>query len=550
MAVWFGWYFLFGSKAEDLPVQENKPAETAVAKDAAAKPESAKTETAGAAVKSVRKGEQIKEEKFDVSNGVFKKITFSNRGARIENLSFGERNIELVAGKKNVETTGVIGWFDFPVYFNEKEFLSGSPLDDAIWKIKNKEKGSVSFATVTELFGSEVEIEKIFSFGPADRVFNVSYKIKNLGKNIIPLPNGKIYISAPDFVGPELPNYTGQYNAVTSIHSIEDGSMEKGEKGKSFFSSGPATDTKSTKGNVKWTGVMGRYFVALIMPDNFKAEEVVWNSIEKVHARSALFAPVTQINANEVVERSIKVVISEKDKVVLEKINPVLIPASDVSKWVEPIRNGLIICLSFINKLFGNLGVSLIIFSIITKLIFLPLTQKSTKSMKKMSALSPKIAELKIKYKDKPDVMQREIMGLYKKEGVNPLGGCLPLLIQMPFFIALYSALNNSLDMWQAPFMLWIKDLSEPDTVGHLLGIPINIMPILMTVTMFFQQKLTTVDTGGSTQQQMIMKLMPVMFIFIFWSMPSGLVIYWTVQNTLQIAHSLIVMKMPSKKKA
>ena len=166
--------------------------------------------------------------------------------------------------------------------------------------------------------------------------------------------------------------------------------------------------------------------------------------------------------------------------------------------------------------------------------------------MKKMAELGPKMNELKTKFKDKPEQLQKATMELYKSAGVNPLSGCLPLIIQMPFFFALYSALSNSLDMWQSPFFFWIKDLSMPDTVGHIMGISINILPILMTVTTYFQQKLTTVDTGNQSQKIMMM-LMPLMFIWIFWSMPSGLVLYWIIQNTLQIAHQLYIMRKPPK---
>jgi YidC/Oxa1 family membrane protein insertase len=152
--------------------------------------------------------------------------------------------------------------------------------------------------------------------------------------------------------------------------------------------------------------------------------------------------------------------------------------------------------------------------------------------------------ELKAKYKDKPDVLQRKTMELYKAQGVNPLGGCLPLVVQMPFFIALYSALSNSLDMYQAPFIFWIQDLSLPDTVLKIDGfLNLNILPLIMVATTYLQQKLTTVDTGVGGQQQMMVKLMPVIFIFIFWRMPSGLILYWIIQNVLQIAHQLYVNK-------
>ncbi|MCU0820918.1 MAG: YidC/Oxa1 family membrane protein insertase, partial [Spirochaetes bacterium] len=169
-------------------------------------------------------------------------------------------------------------------------------------------------------------------------------------------------------------------------------------------------------------------------------------------------------------------------------------------------------------------------------------TQKSTESMKKMQELAPKMNELKEKYKDRPDMLNKEVMKMYKTHKVNPLGGCLPLLLQMPFFFALWSALINSIDLWQAPFIFWIKDLSLPDTVLTFSGYNLNILPIIMTATSYIQQKLTT-PAGGTNQQQKMMMFMPLVFIFIFWNMPSGLVLYWTLQNVLQILNQIYVNK-------
>jgi YidC/Oxa1 family membrane protein insertase len=135
-------------------------------------------------------------------------------------------------------------------------------------------------------------------------------------------------------------------------------------------------------------------------------------------------------------------------------------------------------------------------------------------------------------------------MEMYKKEKVNPASGCLPILVQMPFFIALYSALSNSLDMWNAPFIFWITDLSMPDTVAQISGVNINILPIIMTLTTYVQQKMTPGSDAGS-QQQMFMKFMPLIFIFIFWDMPSGLVLYWTMQNLLQILNQVYINRKP-----
>ncbi|HOF34624.1 MAG TPA: membrane protein insertase YidC, partial [Spirochaetota bacterium] len=295
-----------------------------------------------------------------------------------------------------------------------------------------------------------------------------------------------------------------------------------------------------------WAGVSSRFISLVMIPQNFKADSVKYDSRKAPGHRTALISSNAKLKSGDTAERKIKVALAEKNKDILLAVDKSITPAVDINKWIEPIRWVVLKILFGINGVFGNLGISIILLSILTKLIFLPLTIKSTNSMKKMSELSPKMAELKIKYKDKPQELQKEMMMLYKNAGVNPLGGCLPLLIQMPFFFALYSALSNSIDMWRAPFFLWMQDLSMPDTVGHVMGLNINILPLIMVVTSFLQQKMTTVDTGNP-QQKMMLMLMPVMFLFFFWSMPSGLVIYWIVQNALQIAHQLYITRKPAK---
>ena len=156
--------------------------------------------------------------------------------------------------------------------------------------------------------------------------------------------------------------------------------------------------------------------------------------------------------------------LGEKDKKKLAAMDKSLIDAADVNSLIEPIRNFVIWCLMWINKLIGNLGWALVIFSLLTKVVFMPLTIKSTESMKKMQQLTPKLNELKAKYKDKPDQMQKEMMKLYKDNKVNPMGGCFPLLLQMPFFFALYSALIDSIDLWQRA--LYLLD-ERPVHAGH-----------------------------------------------------------------------------------
>jgi YidC/Oxa1 family membrane protein insertase len=157
-----------------------------------------------------------------------------------------------------------------------------------------------------------------------------------------------------------------------------------------------------------------------------------------------------------------------------------------------------------------------------------------------MQTLQPKLQAIKERYKNNPQKVNQETMDMYKKHGVNPLGGCLPMVIQIPIFIALYRALGSSVELWHAPFALWITDLSAPDTLFTIsFGadvFAVRALALIMGISMFIQQKMS--PTGGDPRQaKMMLYMMPIMFTFIFWSMPSGLVLYWLVNNVLQIGH-------------
>jgi YidC/Oxa1 family membrane protein insertase len=198
-------------------------------------------------------------------------------------------------------------------------------------------------------------------------------------------------------------------------------------------------------------------------------------------------------------------------------------------------------------NILGNYGWAIVLLTIIIRIPFIPLVNKSQKSMKKMQELQPKMAEVREKFKKDPQRMQREMMDLYKKYKVNPLGGCLPMLLQIPVFFALYKILLIAIELRGAPFMLWIKDLSAPDTLlGHIPswfpligGFAVGPLPILMGATMIIQQKMT--PTSMDPAQNRIMMLMPIIFTFMFLNFATGLVLYWLMNNIFSIAQQLYV---------
>lgn len=194
--------------------------------------------------------------------------------------------------------------------------------------------------------------------------------------------------------------------------------------------------------------------------------------------------------------------------------------------------------LHFFFSLFHNYGVSIILLTIFVRLLLFPLTWKGMKSMQDLSRIRPKMEEIQKKYKDDPKKLQEELMKLYREEKVNPLGGCLPLLLQIPFFFALYNVLYVSVELRHAPFILWIRDLTSPDTLFtiHLfdLKIPFCVLPILMGITTFWQQKFSPPPTDP-VQKQM-MNIMPIFLTIISYLFPSGLTLYWFVSNLFSIA--------------
>ncbi len=221
-----------------------------------------------------------------------------------------------------------------------------------------------------------------------------------------------------------------------------------------------------------------------------------------------------------------------KDPKILKGLN------NDLEKIVDYgffhfISKPLLMILNFFYSFTKNYGVSIILLTILIKLVFYPLSQKSYRSMKELQKLQPKLEEIRKKYADNKEALNREMMLLYKRHGVNPMSGCLPMLVQIPFFIALYQALMNSIELRQAPFMLWIQDLSAKD--------PYYVTPILMGATMLLQQMLT--PSSGDPMQKRMMYILPVVFTFMFINFPSGLVVYWLVNNVFSIVQQLVTMK-------
>jgi YidC/Oxa1 family membrane protein insertase len=197
----------------------------------------------------------------------------------------------------------------------------------------------------------------------------------------------------------------------------------------------------------------------------------------------------------------------------------------------------LLASMSGLHGLLGSYAAAIIVLTLIIKTLMWPMQNKSTASMKKMQDLQPKMTALREKYADDPTRMNQELLGLYKKHGVNPMAGCLPMLVQIPIFFGFYNMLGKAVELRNSPF-LWVTDLSQPDTVAVVAGFPINVLPILMAGTMLYQMRLTP-KTGDPVQQRMFM-FMPLIFVVFCYNYASGLALYWTVQNVFTIVQLLV----------
>ncbi|HOP28069.1 MAG TPA: membrane protein insertase YidC [Spirochaetota bacterium] len=535
MLVWVGWFWFFVPEQEQnkqVITQEQSADSEEVKESAGAKSEAA-VKTPSAVLSSVSKN--LKEESILLKTGKFN-FELQNKGASIKKANYTDRNIELAINEKIFNSNGTI---DFAIHFSEEDFLKGNSLENELWDFQKVDDHTVKFFTDISFEGNPLRIEKTYRFTDKGYDFTVDYRFVNRGRKPFSFKNREAIFSPSDTLGPKL-DYKNRNNHMMGIYSV-DSDYEQNLKGGGFFSK--AGEVKKKEGNVDYTGIMSRYFLLIMMPQQSAAKGMIFDNRDHHGYRTGMTVDMPDIAPGGELAKSFRIYLGEKDKEMLGAVDQKLVDASDVSTLIEPIRYFVIWALLGINKLFGNLGWSLVVFSILTKIVFMPLTKKSTDSMKKMQELAPEVKKLQAKYKDKPDVLQKETMKIYKDNKVNPMGGCLPLLLQMPFFFALYSALINSIDLWNAPFMLWMKDLSMPDTVATISGFDINILPLLMTLSTIIQQKQTMVDTGNQ-QQKIMMYMMPVILLFIFWTMPSGLVLYWFLQNLYQVAHQFVVNKI------
>ncbi len=316
----------------------------------------------------------------------------------------------------------------------------------------------------------------------------------------------------------------------------------------------PRSIVLQTNAPVDWVAVKSKFFVQILAPENgaagyqMTAERALApgeatdpsqapKSAEIQSVGAQVFVAARTINPGESATQTFKLYTGPKKYSLLRQLGLHQEDVMDFGMW-SPLCKFLLVVLNYTYAIIPNYGIAIILLTILIRILFWPLTHTSTESMKKMQELQPLIAELRKKHKDSPRKLQEETMALYKQHKVNPVSGCLPMLIQIPVFIALFVVLRSAIELRFADF-LWVKDLSEPERLlADVLPIPLNILPIFMAAAQAWQQSMT--PATDAAQQKMLLFFMPVMMLVMFYMMPAALVLYWSANTVIMIAQQLI----------
>ena len=405
--------------------------------------------------------------------------------------------------------------------------------------------------------GSKTDTEVRFSIERAGVTVTKTYAFSDDGYDFalhIEVSNGGSEPVAPAFLV-ELPvvERTGNDFREQGAAALADGELEStllaglGKAG--FFGQFTgARDGESVEleGEIDWAGAQTPYFLTAVFPDQPSAARARFAPIEpgRSGAVQVFFAPVS-LPPGQAASRVYRGYFGPKEPDRLEAFAPSAVASIDLGfSFIAPMTRAFGWLLAVIYSFIPNYGWAIIVLTILVRLVMTPLTMKQMRSMERMRKIQPKIKEIQEKYADDRQKQSEQMMSLYRSEKVNPLGGCLPLLLQLPVFIGLFYALRSSIQLRHAPFIGWIDDLSAPDLLFTLPGVdfPIRVLPLLMGASMFVQQKLTPMQIDPA-QARMMLILMPGMMTVISYTFPSGLVLYWMMSNVLAIAHQLWVGK-------
>ncbi|PIE56700.1 MAG: membrane protein insertase YidC [Desulfobulbus propionicus] len=374
-------------------------------------------------------------------------------------------------------------------------------------------------------------IRRVMTFYADSYVIDMRYEVSNEGHAPVQTSPALVMVNEPFSHGSTTSRYLFHGAAALvngELSEIKGDSLEEGPH--------------VLQGTVDWVGYMDNYFITAVAPEAALTGGSVTIQGNEQQVQSLLSQGLSQLQPQERKSYQYTVYFGPKKLTVLKAAGHELGRAIHFG-WFDLLAKPMLYLLNFFHGYTGNYGFAIILLTVLIKTAFWPITQKGMKSMKNMQKLQPKMAKIREKYKDDPTKMNQEVMALYKTYKVNPLGGCLPLLIQIPFFFALYRVLMAAIELRHAPFMLWINDLSAPDRlpigvdIPYLHGLPV--LTVLMGASMYLQQKMTP-STADPTQAR-IMQFLPIIFTFMFINFASGLVLYWFVNNLLSILQQYLI---------
>ena len=402
-------------------------------------------------------------------------------------------------------------------------------------KIILEEGGGKKTLTMTASINSGLDITRTMVFDPQSYMISIDYKVKNNSVEAVTLsPSLSLHNQ------PFAENTTGTRAVSRFMFSgpvaLVDGKLVE-VKGKKLNEG-----SQTLQGNIGWAAYEDNYFICSVIPEAGANNRYVNLSVLDDTVKTVIGEEPATLEPGAGKEFTYDAYFGPKKLSILNEVNHALSKAINFG-WFDVIAKPMLWLLNFFHSVIGNYGIAIILLTVLIKGTFWPITQKGMKSMKNMQKLQPKVAKLKEKFKDDPQKMNQEMMALYKTYKVNPLGGCLPLVLQIPFFFALYKVLLMSIELRHAPFMLWINDLAAPDRlwigfdIPYLHGIPV--LTLLMGASMYLQQKMT--PTTADPTQAKIMQFLPIIFTFMFLNFASGLVLYWFVNNLLSILQQQLI---------
>ncbi|MDO4636373.1 MAG: membrane protein insertase YidC [Lautropia sp.] len=373
--------------------------------------------------------------------------------------------------------------------------------------------------------GGGLRLERTYQLNPDSYEIQVSNRITNISDQPLS-PSLYLQLTRDTHTAPGQSGYYKTYVGpaiYTDADKFQKVSFDDIEKGKAKHS-GQANDG--------WVGIIQHYFVSAWVPKQGKAREYYTRRVGNGQYSAGVYEPLGQIAAGQSVEDDEVLFIGPQDQDVLAKVAPGLDLVVDYG-WLTAIAKPLFWLLTFLHRIIGNWGWSIVALTILVKLAFFPLQAASYRSMAKMRKVQPRLNAIRERYADDRMKLNQAMMELYKTEKINPLGGCLPILVQIPVFISLYWVLLASVEIRNAPWMGWIHDLSSPD--------PFYILPVLMAGTMFLQTHLN--PKPADPVQAKMMTFMPLVFSFMFFFFPSGLVLYWVVSNIFSIVQQWVITR-------